>query len=192
MSSWLTVLSNFSTSETLYTTPYSRAFSAPNGSPVIANWVALVKPMALPKRNRPPASGAKPTPTKAWINFALSEVIQKSAATAILAVAPATAPSATIITGFGICFIFLEIWLTNSAICVKESISSASTARFISAKSPPTEKTLPTALNKIKRTSGFFSANSNASRISWHIGMLKPFETSGLFKIIDARSSSTE
>ena len=86
------------------------------------------------------------------MNFALSVAKQKSTATAIFAAAPATAPSTSIKTGFGICLILKEIVLTNSAILFKEGISSSSTARFISTKSPPTEKTFPFALIKMNCT----------------------------------------
>ena len=122
--------------------------------------------MAFPNKNNPPASGAKPTPTKAWINLVRSLIIQKSTATAMLAAAPATAPSATIITGFGNCLIFFEIVLTNSAIKTRDSMSSASTARFISLKSPPTEKIFPSADRIMNFTSSFFSASSRAAKIS--------------------------
>ena len=84
----------------------------------------------------------------------------------MLAAAPATAPSATIITGLGNCLIFLEIVLTNSAIKTRDSMSSASTARFISLKSPPTEKIFPSADRIMNFTSSFFSASSRAAKIS--------------------------
>ena len=81
------------------------AFSAVKASPVIASCVARVAPKDRVSKNKPPASGANPTPTKAWINLDLSDAIQKSTAKAILAAAPATAPSTSMITGLGICLI---------------------------------------------------------------------------------------
>ena len=94
-------------------------------------------------------------------------------------------------TGLGNFFISKEITFTNSAIFTKDWISSASTARCISAKSPPTEKTLPFALISKIFTLSSDAANEIASKISWHIGILNPLETSGRLKVRTATSSRT-
>ena len=120
-----------------------------------------------------------------------SVAIQKSAATTILAAAPATGPSTLMITGLGRRFIAKEISFTSSAIFTKDWTSSSLTALCISAKSPPTEKTLPFALITKNLTDSSLAASSIASKISSHIGILKPFETSGRLKVIVATSSAT-
>ena len=120
-----------------------------------------------------------------------SVAIQKSAATTILAAAPATGPSTLMMTGLGRRFIAKEISLTNSAIFTKDWTSSSLTALCISAKSPPTEKTFPLALITKNLTDSSLAASSIASKISSHIGILKPFETSGRLKVIVATSSAT-
>ena len=87
---------------TLATSPIRSASRASTGSPSRSSSIALLKPTRRGRIKLPPESGASPTRTKAWMNFASSDATRKSQASAKLHPAPAATPLTAATTIFSV------------------------------------------------------------------------------------------
>src|SRR5581483_2932895 len=89
---------NSAAGKTRATRPMRCASLASTVSPSSSSSIALLKPTSRVRMKLPPESGARPTRTKDWINFASSEATRRSQASAKLQPAPAATPLTAAIT----------------------------------------------------------------------------------------------